>query len=81
MAGQEPRTVEIAPSINDRLMLAVGSGRAELLPDGPFVTRQVIAAGEPTHETIIEWIMFSVELCRLTIEMKWAEANREGAEG
>ena len=69
-------SVEIAPTINDRLMLAVGSGRAELLPDGPFVTRQVMQA-EPTHELTIEWIMFSVELCRLVIEMKWTEAQRE----
>ena len=70
-------SIEIAPTINDRLMLAVGSGRPELLPDGPFVTRQVIDAGEPTHEATIEWIMFGVELCRLVIEMKWTEAHHQ----
>ncbi len=62
-------TVELVPTLDAQITVAVGSLREELLPTEKGIEEK-ISSDHPGRTTVVAWIVFAVEVCRQLIKTR-----------
>ena len=71
------KTIDLAPTLSDRMALAAGSGREELLPSDEMVREHVAGSDPATHaECLVGWINIAADLCRTSMDWRRLAASR-----